>query len=383
MAGFSNQEYERRVKAISEEVVKKGADGALILNPFNVFYMGLYYHPGKRPVILYVHKDKTVIAVTPSMEAHEAQKIKHFNKVTAYEDNYAKGKDLFDNLKASIESSFKHVNHVLVDAIDLGGYQRLDEMFNRVELYDSVLPHRIIKSPEEISMLKKAAYYSDFIVGAGKAMLKPGISEIGTLHRMISQTVDQMVDDMGEVIDVPGGPAGALVPSGIRTALPHALPSARRLEANEPMLLSCGANVWGYRVECERTFFVGEPTKAWIKAFNVMKTAQQMGIDLMVPGAICEDIDKTVSDYIRGAGYGAYIRHRTGHGKGLEEHETPYIALGDQTIIQPGMIFSSEPGIYIEGFSGFRHSDIIWVSEHGPQVLTQYPKDLESMIVKI
>ena len=383
MAGFSSNEYLSRVKKISEEVVKKGADGALILNPFNVFYMGLYYHPGKRPVILYVHKDSTVIAITPAMEAHEAQKIEHFNKVYAYEDNYAKGKDLFDNLKASVESNFKNVKHVLVDSIDLLVYQRLVEMFNTVELYDSVHPHRIIKSAEEVEMLKKAAYYSDFIVGAGKKLLKPGISEIGTLYRMISKTVDQMVEDLGEIIDVPGGPAGALVPSGIRTALPHALPSARKLEANEPMMLSCGANVWGYRVECERTFFVGEPDKKWMAAFNVMKTAQQMGIDLMVPGAICEDVDEKVADYIRSEGYGEYIRHRTGHGKGLEEHETPYIASGDKTIIQPGMIFSSEPGIYIEGFSGFRHSDIVWVSEDGPQVLTKFPKNIENMIVEI
>lgn len=383
MSGFSSNEYLRRVKKISEEVVKKGADGALILNPFNVFYMGLYYHPGKRPVILYVHKDATVIAITPAMEEHEAQKIAHFNKVYAYEDNYAKGKDLFDNLKSSVESNFKNVNHVLVDTIDLLGYQRLVEMFKKVDLYDTVHPHRIIKSAEEVEMLKKAAHYSDFIVGAGKKLLKPGISEIGTLYRMISQTVDQMVEDLGEIIDVPGGPAGALVPSGIRTALPHALPSARKLQANEPMMLSCGANVWGYRVECERTFFVGEPDKKWIAAFNVMKNAQQMGIDLMVPGAICEDVDTRVADYIRSEGYGEYIRHRTGHGKGLEEHETPYIATGDQTIIQPGMIFSSEPGIYIEGFSGFRHSDIIWVSEDGPQVLTKFPKNIENMIVEI
>ena len=200
---------------------------------------------------------------------------------------------------------------------------------------------------------------------------------------MISKTVDQMVEDLGEIIDVPGGPAGALVPSGIRTALPHALPSARKLQANEPMMLSCGANVWGYRVECERTFFVGEPDKKWIAAFNVMKNAQQMGIDLMVPGAVCEDVDEKVADYIRSEGYGEYIRHRTGHGKGLEEHETPYIASGDKTIIQPGMIFSSEPGIYIEGFSGFRHSDIVWVSEDGPQVLTKFPKNIENMIVEI
>ena len=287
--GFSQAEYRRRIESVRDRIQEKGLDGALVLDPYNVFYLGLYYYPGKRPVMLYIHNDGTVLAVTPAMEAHEARKVPHFDVVTAYQDNYAPGSDLYD----------------------------------------------------------------------------------------------KMIEELGDVVYVPGGPAGALVPSGPRTALPHALPSGRTLQPNEPMILSCGANVWGYRTECERTFFVGSPSPAWRKAFEVMRRAQEMAIELMQPGAVCQDIDRQVLDFIRSEGYGDYVRHRTGHGKGLEEHEPPYIALGDETVIQPGMIFSSEPGIYIEGMSGFRHSDIIWVSENGPEVLTQYPKDLDSMIIPL
>jgi len=272
---------------------------------------------------------------------------------------------------------------VAVDQVGLTAYQRLCDLFPNVSVEDMVFPSRIIKSDEEVTMLTASASYSDYIVGAGRAMLKPGVTELGLLNRMIVQTVDKMIEDMGEIIYVPGGPAGALVPSGPRTAMPHALPSARVVQENESMLLSCGANVCGYRTECERTFFLGSPSKEWRKAFEVMRRAQAMGIALMQPGAVCEDVDKQVLDFIRAEGYGDYIRHRTGHGKGLEEHETPYIAIGDKTVIQPGMIFSSEPGIYIEGMSGFRHSDIIWVSKDGPVVLTQYPKDLDSMIIPV
>jgi Xaa-Pro dipeptidase len=379
--GFSQQEYARRIASVRDRIQEKGLDGALVFDPYNVFYLGLYYHPGKRPVMLYVHKDGTVLAVTPAMEAHEARKVKHFATVDAYEDNYAAGSDLYDRLEATVTRAVGPVSRVAVDQVGLTAYRRLGEIFADLTVEDVVFPSRIIKSRAEVEMLKTSAVYSDYIVGVGRELLKPGMTELGMLNRMITATVDKMIADLGDVVYVPGGPAGALIPSGPRTALPHALPSGRALQANEPMILSCGANVWGYRTECERTFFVGSPSKEWQAAFEVMRQAQALGIELMQPGAICEEIDRQVLDFIRSEGYGDYIRHRTGHGKGLEEHETPYIAMGDKTVIQPGMIFSSEPGIYIEGMSGFRHSDIIWVSEDGPQVLTQYPKDLDSIVV--
>ncbi len=381
--GFSQAEYRRRIESVRDRIQEKGLDGALVLDPYNVFYLGLYYYPGKRPVMLYIHNDGTVLAVTPAMEAHEARKVPHFDVVTAYQDNYAPGSDLYDCLKDTVTAAVGHVRQVAVDQVDLTAYRRLVEIFPELTVEDVVFPSRIIKSAEEIQMLKASAAYSDTMVAVGRELLKPGITELGTLNRMITATVDKMIEELGDVVYVPGGPAGALVPSGPRTALPHALPSGRTLQPNEPMILSCGANVWGYRTECERTFFVGSPSPAWRKAFEVMRRAQEMAIELMQPGAVCQDIDRQVLDFIRSEGYGDYVRHRTGHGKGLEEHEPPYIALGDETVIQPGMIFSSEPGIYIEGMSGFRHSDIIWVSENGPEVLTQYPKDLDSMIIPL
>ncbi len=379
--GFSSQEYARRIHNITDVIRARGLDGALILDPYNVFYLGLYYHPGKRPVILYVHNDASVVAVTPAMEAHEARKVAHFAAVDAYEDNYAAGADLYDCLDTTLTRGFGKLHRVAVDQVGLTAYRRLTELLPEVVEEDVVQPSRVIKSDEEVAMLRLSAAYSDYIVGAGREMLKPGATELGLLNRMTVATVDKMIEDMGEVIYVPGGPAGALVPSGPRTALPHALPSARAVNENEPMMLSCGANVWGYRTECERTFFLGSPGAEWRKAFDVMRRAQALGIELMQPGTVCEDVDRQVAGFIRAEGYGEYIRHRTGHGKGLEEHETPYIAMGDKTVIRPGMIFSSEPGIYIEGMSGFRHSDIVWVSEDGPVALTQYPKDLESMVV--
>lgn len=383
MKGFSESQLQERGDRTLEFVRQKKLEGYFIFNPYNIFYMGLYYYPGKRPVVLYIHCSGKVYAFTPKMEYHEALKAKVFDEVYAYDDDFSAQRDLYDFIREHIPTPSSPRKGVGVDTVNLEGYRRLEEIFGKVYRVDQVLCQRQIKSPEEVAMLRKSAYYSDYIVQKGKEILEPGITELGLLNRSITKTVDKMIEEMGEVVYVPGGPAGGLVPSGIRTAIPHALPSGKVVEKGDTMILSCGTNVWGYRTECERTFFVGEPGPRKKEAFQVMAAAQALGIQLMKPGAVCEEIERKVIQFISEAGYGQYMKHRTGHGKGLEEHEPPYIAAGDPTLLQPGMVFSSEPGIYIEGLSGFRHSDTVVITEEGCEVLTKYPKDIDSMTIRV
>jgi Xaa-Pro dipeptidase len=383
MKGFSQNEYERRINLIVNYLNKNNLDAFMLFNPYNLFYLGLYYYPGKRPISIIITKENNVLAFTPKMEYHEACKIKHINKVYAYDEDFNKKADLFGYLEENFNIKRMKIKNIAVDELSIETQKQMIELFDNVEINDEIMKIRQIKSSEEVEILKKAAYYSDYIVEKGREMLKPGVTELGLLNRMITKTVDKMIEDMGDVVYVPGGPAGALVPSGIRTAMPHALPSGKTVEAGDTMILSCGANVWGYRIECERTFFLGEPDEERIAAFEVMKKAQLLAIDLMQPGAVCGEIEKQVVNFIKESGYGEYIKHRVGHGKGLEEHEEPYIAAGDKTVLKPGMIFSSEPGIYIEGLSGFRHSDIVLITENGNETLTKYPKELKDIIIKI
>lgn len=383
MGGFKLEEYKERINKIVGYINESNLDGFFIFNPYNIFYLGLYYYPGKRPVVLYIHKTGETYAFTPKMEYDEAAKLEQLNKVYSYDDDFSLKADLFDFLNKALSSNFSNIKNVAVDELDLNGFKRMNEIFSHVDVDDQIMNFRKIKSPEEIKMLKLSAYYSDYMVSTGKEMLKPGVTELGLLNRMITETVDKMIIDLEEVIYVPGGPAGSLVPSGIRTSTPHALPSAKKVEKGDNIILSTGTNVWGYRTECERTFFVGEPDKIMIDAFEVMREAQLYGIELMKPGAICEEVEIEVARFITDFGYGDCIKHRTGHGKGLEEHEPPYVAAGDQTIMKPGMVFSSEPGIYIEGLAGFRHSDIVIIREDGCEVITKYPKDIESVTLKI
>lgn len=375
--------YRKRVTKIQEYLVQNQLSGLFVTNPYNIYYTtGLFHFPTERPLTIFIPQQDEPILFIPVMEIEEAQ-------ATGFQDirHYFEFPGLVDPHEWMLEElkrSYPTLKKVIIDQAEQTLYARLVEQLSPVTLAVDSIVHelRLIKDSEEVELLKQAAIYSDFIVEAGKRIAAPGITEIELLQEMNNITLSKMIQELDEIIYVPGGPSGGLVPSGVRTAMPHALPSAKKLERGETLILSCGANVGGYRVECERTMFLEDVSKKQEEVFQVMATAQQLAIEAMRPGKTCAEVDAVALDYIRQAGYGQYLLHRTGHGKGLEEHEAPWIDAGDQSVLQPGMVLSSEPGIYIEGFSGFRHSDTIVVTEGEPLVLTQFPKSLEALIIK-
>jgi Xaa-Pro dipeptidase len=178
------------------------------------------------------------------------------------------------------------------------------------------------------------------------------------------------------------GPGG-LVPFGKRSAFPHAVPSTDRLKKGDALILSFGAQVGGYYVEDERSFSVGKPTDYAKRLYDAMLAAHDSGVENMKEGAIAEDVDKKSLDQIRKAGFEKFLKHRTGHGIGLESHESPWIAEGDKTVLKQGMTFSCEPGVYDPDWGGFRHSDTVIVGKDKGEVINKYPTRLEDMIIEI
>lgn len=379
---ISENEINRRNSQIINYLNKNRLDGFIITDPYNIFYLDFYHISTERPVIYFIHSSGEITLFVPSMEEVEAMKIKHIDILKVYFE-FPGEKDVFKWIIQELKSIHPHLKNIVIDNAEERLFQKWNAEFDNLKVNDFIYQMRLIKSDEEVEYLKMAANYSDFIVDYGIKHCHPGKSELELLAEMEIATIRKMVQELNEIIYVPGGPAGGLIPSGERTLLPHALPSSRIIQEGDTIFFSCGANIKGYRTECERTCFVSEPDKLRKKAFKIMKDAQVLGISLMKPGNLCSDIDKQVLDFIRKKGYGDYIRHRTGHGKGLQEHEIPWVEIGDHTVLQKGMILSSEPGIYIEGLSGFRHSDTVLVTEKEPEVLTKYSKELEDLVIEV
>ena len=153
------------------------------------------------------------------------------------------------------------------------------------------------------------------------------------------------------------------------------------MENGGPHVSIVTAQVDGYGVELERTFFLGYVPEWAAAPFAAMLEARATAYAMARPGAILEEIDRSVRAVIARHGYGDCILHRTGHGFGITGHEGPYVALGDERALQEGMLISIEPGIYVAGRGGFRHSDTVLITADGCVSLTQAPQTLEALTI--
>jgi len=169
---------------------------------------------------------------------------------------------------------------------------------------------------------------------------------------------------------------------GPHSYYPHTLSIHAVIRRGQVLVTGAGAKILGYSAELERTMIVGKPTEEQEKYFNLMLEARKVAFENIKPGVRCSDVDRAVRKYFKDRGLQDLWRHHTGHGIGIDYHEAPFLDIGDNTILEPGMTLTVEPGIYVKGLGGFRHSDTIVVTEDGYELLTKYPEQLEDLTIE-
>jgi Xaa-Pro dipeptidase len=169
---------------------------------------------------------------------------------------------------------------------------------------------------------------------------------------------------------------------GERAALPHGNPGEIRLKPGDTILVDMGCTIHGYWSDVTRTVFYGEPSSRLKEIYNIVLRANLAAFEAVKPGVTCESIDETARKVIRDAGYGKYFIHRLGHGVGLQIHEHPYIVRNNKLRLEPGMVFSNEPGVYIVGELGIRVEDTVICTQTGCESLTKFKKNLLTYPVK-
>ncbi len=152
------------------------------------------------------------------------------------------------------------------------------------------------------------------------------------------------------------------------------------MDTGDVLVTGASSLVWGYRCELERTMFVRRPSPEQRRWFHLMLGAQEVAFEAMEPGRTCADVDRAVRAYFEREAITDAWRHHVGHGLGMEVHEAPFLDIGDDRVLEPGMVFSVEPGAYVPGLGGFRHSDTVAITNVGIELMTRYPRDLESLI---
>jgi Xaa-Pro aminopeptidase len=170
-----------------------------------------------------------------------------------------------------------------------------------------------------------------------------------------------------------------VVGSGPNGALPHNTKSDRAVEERDVVVVDFGARYRGYRSDTTRTFIVGEPTEEQRRVYEAVLAAHLAGEAAVRPGVRACDVDRAARAVIEEGGYGPYFTHRTGHGIGVTGHELPNISASDTTVLEPGMTFSIEPGIYLPGKFGVRIENCVAVTENGAEPFTRYPRELRAI----
>lgn len=237
-----------------------------------------------------------------------------------------------------------------------------------LSLEDEVKNLRAVKDLQELSFLRSAI---DLATQSFLHIL--GVIQEGSIEKDLALEMEFFMKRHG----AEGTGFDIIIASGQRSALPHGRASGKKIEKGDFILIDFGLRTQGYHSDQTRTLVCGEPTQEQSKIYGIVKEAHDRAIEGIQPGTpICE-IDKIARDHIREAGYGDYFGHGLGHGIGLAVHEDPVVNGDNKGLIQEGMVFTIEPGIYIPGWGGVRIEDMVLVKENGVEVLTYLPTALK------
>ena len=228
---------------------------------------------------------------------------------------------------------------------------------------------RVRKDAHEIDLLRRAAHATDRVAARLAETSVTGLTEAALSRQVGRWTVEE-----GHDIDT-----FRIVAAGPNAASPHHEPTNRLIQRGDMVVVDFGGRLSGYCSDTTRTFVVGEPSDEQAEVHEVVRLAQKAAVESVAPGAIAADIDAAARRVISEAGYGDFFIHRTGHGIGLDVHEEPYIVETSRTMVETGMAFSIEPGIYLQGRFGVRIEDIVVVTDTGVEQLNRSDRSLISI----
>ena len=376
----SKEELASRLAKVQGLMQAQELDTYVSFDPVNVYYLTNFANNvHERPFLLVIPKRGTPTMVAPLLETShvKARARCDLDYATYYEFPAPEGENWYDVYRALIDPGAR----VGVEpAMPVGICEKTPGETVVTDIIDEV---RIVKSSYEIGRNVHACQ----VVELGHEKLletcRPGVIE-GVIYAAVSQAMmARILSDIPHANIVVTRAVGAVWPPSLSHD-PHLVPTfGATMEKGGPHVSIVFAQVDGYGVEMERTFFLGSVPEQAKAPFEAMLEARARAYQLARPGAVMAEIDTAVRQVITDRGYGDRILHRTGHGFGITGHEAPYLAEGYDRELEAGMLISIEPGIYIPGQGGFRHSDTVLVTDDGCVSLTHAPATLEELTIPL
>lgn len=336
------------------------ADGLLFFRDSNLLgFCGVPLAPSDRLVCGLLNLRGQMVFIVPAFEASAADGLPPDSELLAWEEN----EDPF----AAVAEAARRLG-IAKGLIFLDGntwlevHSRLHAALPnaRLDLDPGVIESvRLRKTAEEIAAIRAACVHTGMIYPHIADCLRAGLSELELSRQVTSRLRSDGVD-----------PCGDLIQGGTSAAVPHQPTSLRILQDGDAVIVDFVSRRDGYHGDMTRTFAVGRVRPEVKRAYAAVRAAQQAGIRAVRPGVTCESVDRAARAVLEAEGLGEYFAHRLGHGIGLDGHEPPYIVQGNRQVLEPGMCFTIEPGVYLEGKFGIRIEDVVVVTKDGCEILS-------------
>ncbi|MFW9819393.1 MAG: M24 family metallopeptidase [Candidatus Thorarchaeota archaeon] len=376
----SREELSNRLDRVKNAMIKENLDYYISFNPVNIYYLtnfAFYVH--ERPFLLIIEREGIPKMIIPKLEkGHFESRAKcELEFIIYYEFPAISGENWYVHYQKQINDD---ANVGVESDLPIGIVNKTPGNIKVTDIIDDI---RIIKTDYEIGRIIHACK----VVNKGHRLLlkkcRPGILEFALYKEITDAMTSKIVQDIPNANFRATETTGAVWPPSISHD-PHLIPYIfAPMEKGGPHVSIVSAQVDGYGVEIERSFFLGNVPEKAIEPFKTMLEAREIAYSMLKPGRLMSDVDKAVRAFITEKGYGDYIIHRTGHGLGITGHEAPFLAEGYDRPLEKNMVISVEPGIYIPGLGGFRHSDTVLITDIGYQKLTKAPETLEELTIPI
>jgi Xaa-Pro dipeptidase len=391
---ISAAEFADRRSRILEQAGRTGLSGYVLFGQDYIqYFTGFWFLSNERPVVFAQNLGGEEALFVPEFEVERARAESGFERIESYPEypGYEHPMRILARVLAELGISGS------IGADQDGypgilGYQGppLGEVTGAVvsSLADAIEHMMARKSERELDLIRESGRWCAHAHRLLQEYTRPGATEAEvSLHAGHDATL-AMLEELGESFggrlgSADGVKAGYRGQIGARSAWAHAIAHNVEFQPGDVLVSETGAPVWGYNAELERAMVIGSPTDAMRRLFDHTVAAQRVAFDVLRPGVTCADVDRAVLRYFEENDLLSYWRQHTGHAIGLRNHEAPFLDVGDATPVEPGMVFTIEPGLYDAAIGGFRHSDTVAVTDDGIEILTDYPSDLESLTLPV
>lgn len=373
-------DFAARIAKLRAVLADGGLDAAVVMAPANIAYLsGFQALIYSRPIYLVVDAGRTELVV-PGLEEEHAAHAEGIDAVHVYYEHPekgTKGENAPDALAGRLRAIGARRIGLEYGSAPIALREHLEgKGLTTGDLSPAIGKMRLIKDDGEIALMRQAAVLARIGVTATLAAAAPGQSQLA-IESIGTNAILEAAPEL-----TPEATINLLqfTTSGPETSLPHLITTTRRLRRPDLAIHSRQVSVDGERAELERTFAIGGMDERTRRVFDAAEEAQLAAIAACRPGAPMREVDAAARRLIQAAGFGEYAIHRTGHGLGIEAHEAPYIRWDVEEPLEVGMVVSIEPGIYIPGVCGARHSDTVVITASGHETITDAPRGAENLI---